>query len=110
VSNPQDDRLSEADKAQTRANLGLAGELVKALISHPEPFEDIPDNATIVFLPDDDPQLATSNMKIFDKFANGEINVDGPVVRMRWPRSQGLATMGEEPISLVDNEREIAEE
>jgi hypothetical protein len=110
VSDSERDRLSEEEKVQTKANLHLSAEFVKALISHPELFEDIPDNATIVFLPDDDPQLATSNMKIFDKLANGEIKAGGPVVRMRWPRFQGLATMGEEPISLVDNEREVAEE
>jgi len=42
-------------------NLTLAFQLADAIVDDPALLEKIPEGATVIFLPDDDPELATAN-------------------------------------------------
>ncbi|MDQ3397844.1 MAG: hypothetical protein M3511_08765 [Deinococcota bacterium] len=49
-----------------------AGEFTKALMDWPELREQIPEHATVVILPDEDPELASYNVSLVYK-AEGEV-------------------------------------
>jgi hypothetical protein len=73
------DELTPEDRAQISGNLRLAKQFVRELIEHPEWHDILPDSATIVLLPGDDPGDHTLS------FANVEL-------------AQQLRTRGERPI------------
>jgi hypothetical protein len=92
------ERLTSDETAQTTANLRLAAQFVHELIDHPERHEALPDNATVVFLPGDDPgdsALSHANMKMARRFAAqgrdvvawaiGTPAIPGPQILPRWP-------------------------
>ena len=59
--------LSTAEKFQISANLRLAAQFVRELIDEPEHHDVLPDDATIVLLPPDDPenrQLSFANVEM----------------------------------------------
>ncbi|HEX5502049.1 MAG TPA: DUF5647 family protein [Thermomicrobiales bacterium] len=48
----------------TGRNLVRAGEFLQAVLDDPALVEQIPDGATLVLIPDDDPELARFNMDL----------------------------------------------
>ena len=48
-------------------NLGLGFEFDRYLLEHPEILEKIPENALLVLLPQDDPELAQANLELAKK-------------------------------------------
>ena len=48
-------------------NLALGFEFDKYLLEHPEILEKIPENALVVLLPQDDPELAKANIALAKK-------------------------------------------
>ena len=59
-------------------NLVLGFEFDKYVMRHPELLQDIPENALIVLLPRDDPELAKKNLKL----ANEAREPGQPIVRV----------------------------
>lgn len=54
-------------------NLVLAGELIAAQLADPALLEEIPDGATVILIPDDDPALAEHNLALVrEVFARGK--------------------------------------
>ena len=45
-------------------NLALAGQFLQAVLDDPALVEQIPDGATLVLIPDDDPELARFNLDL----------------------------------------------
>ena len=45
-------------------NLTLSTELARAIIDDPVLLEEIPEGATVILLPDDDPDLAQANLEL----------------------------------------------
>lgn len=96
------ERLTPSEVAQTTANLRLAAQFLRELIEHPERHEALPDEATVVLLPGDDPgdpELSRANMQMALNLARQGRNVTtwvvgasampGPQVMPRWPFSPG---------------------
>ncbi len=64
-------------------NLILGGEFTKHILEHPDLLERIPDEAHVILLPEDDPQLCEENRKIARKrLEDGEAVVYVKVERM----------------------------
>jgi hypothetical protein len=55
--------LDEATISRVSRNLNLAGRFTLAAFNDPSILDDIPDNGEIVLIPDDDPELAESNLR-----------------------------------------------
>ncbi len=58
-------------------NLDLAEEHLLHVLEHPEILEQIPDNAHVILLPGDDPELFESNLHVANQLAR-EMSYDGP--------------------------------
>lgn len=59
--NERDAVLSEAERAQTDANLELAVRFIQEYLDDPDYFGEIPTGSAVVLLPPDDPDLAAAN-------------------------------------------------
>ena len=55
------------EKKYFARNLTLSAEFSRYLFGHPELVEQIPKNAQVVILPEDDPELCRFNKKIAEK-------------------------------------------
>ncbi len=55
--------LTEAAASRVTRNLELAGRFTLSIVADPSILDEIPDNEEIVLIPDDDPQLAESNLR-----------------------------------------------
>jgi hypothetical protein len=47
-----------ASERRITANIGLAGRFIDSIFENPALLDDIPDGASVIFLPDDDRRLA----------------------------------------------------
>ncbi len=55
--------LDEATISRVTRNSGLAGRFTRSIVENPSILDEIPDNGQIVLIPDDDPELAESNLR-----------------------------------------------
>lgn len=51
-------------KVAAERNLALSQAFTRSLLEHPETLDDVPDGATIIFLPSGDPELAAYNRAV----------------------------------------------
>lgn len=65
-----DATFDRATVGQTTANIGLAGDLFQEILTSPDALDEIPDDATLVLLPNDDPGLALRNLAMAGRLAN----------------------------------------
>ena len=67
----------------------LGVEFDRYLLEHPEILEQIPDNAEIYFLPEEDPELSEENLKAAEsQRANGRAVLFVRIGRLSPPRSR----------------------
>lgn len=66
---------------QVHKNMELSEQFSLYALDHPEILEQIPEGAQVVFLPEDDPELAEQNQKILDRLTHEQVTV--VIVRMR---------------------------
>jgi hypothetical protein len=67
----------------------LGVEFDRYLLEHPEVLEEIPENAEIYFLPEDDPELSEENFKMAEAHkASGKKIVLVKIGRLSPPRSR----------------------
>ncbi len=72
-----------------RKNHLLGVEFDRYLLEHPEILEQIPENAEIYFLPEDDPELSQENFKMAEAHkASGNKIVLVKIGRLSPPRSR----------------------
>ncbi|MGE0681398.1 MAG: DUF5647 family protein [Candidatus Binatia bacterium] len=64
-------------------NLTLSTEFNKYLIEHPEFAEQIPDEAVVVLLPADDPELCQENLRLTEANKSIDDAPNRPVVHVR---------------------------
>src|SRR6476620_10715042 len=50
--------------AITTRNLGVAGQFFRSVLNDPEILDGIPDDATVVLMPADDPEIAHANLEM----------------------------------------------
>ena len=67
-------------------NVTLSTEFNKYLIEHPEFAEQIPDEAAVVLLPEDDPELCRENLRLAELNRKVDDLPDRPVVRVKIER------------------------
>ncbi len=65
-----------------RKNLILASEFDRYVLEHPEFSEQIPHNAQIVLMPDDDPELSRKNLEL----SEAQREAGQPVIYVRIER------------------------
>jgi len=99
------------DEAVVQKNLTLFFEFQQYVLEHPEILDDVPDDAQIVLLPKDDPELYRTNLEAARESRENDdvsdrpivyIEIDGlapprsrvinPRVRNRPPTSEPVAT------------------
>jgi len=68
-----------ADAAQTTANIRLAGRFLREIVDDPAILDTLPDDATVVLLPEGDPDLAGANLNLALRLAERET----PNIRLR---------------------------
>lgn len=56
--------MSLTYEEQMNRNLELTEAHLRAVIEHPELLNEIPDGATVIYLPDDDPELREANLEM----------------------------------------------
>lgn len=66
---------------QVHKNMELSEQFSLSALEHPEILEQIPEGAHVVFLPEDDPELAEQNQKLLDRLSQEQATV--VIVRMR---------------------------
>jgi hypothetical protein len=69
-----------------RRNLDLHAEWMRYVFESPDVLDRIPPQAVLVFVPDDDVELATENLKTADSARRAGNSV--VVIRMKTPRPQ----------------------
>ncbi len=81
------DRMRKEDVFKKNHLLGI--EFDRYLLEHPDILEQIPENAEIYFLPEDDPDLSQENLKIAESQKNeGRKIVLVKIGRLSPPRSR----------------------
>jgi hypothetical protein len=53
-----------SDSDFVQRNISLSFDFAKAIVDDPTILEEIPDGATLVLLPDDDPELSRENLRL----------------------------------------------
>ena len=56
--------MSREDERIITENIKLGFEFARNLVDDPSSLEDIPDGATVVIIPDDDPEVAERNIEL----------------------------------------------
>ncbi len=69
---PRDEISSDA---QEEKNISLAFGFMRDVVDNPALLDEIPNNATIVFLPDDDPEQIEANLQLAIRSARAGKNV-----------------------------------
>ena len=67
-------------------NVTLSTEFNKYLIEHPEFADQIPDDAVVILLPADDPELCQENLKLAERNQTIDDIPDRPVVQVKIER------------------------
>ncbi len=67
-------------------NVTLSTEFNKYLIEHPEFAEQIPDEAVVILLPDDDPELCQENLQLAERNRIVDDMPDRPMVHVKIER------------------------
>ncbi|MBI3801275.1 MAG: hypothetical protein HY268_30425 [Deltaproteobacteria bacterium] len=67
-------------------NVTLSTEFNKYLVEHPEFVEQIPEEAVVVLLPEDDPELCQENLRLVDQNRKIDDVPNRPVVHVRIER------------------------
>ncbi len=67
-------------------NVTLSTEFNKYLLEHPEFAEQIPDEAVVVLLPADDPQLCQENLRLLEANKSLDDMPSRPIVHVRIER------------------------
>jgi hypothetical protein len=67
-------------------NVTLSTEFNKYLVEHPEFAERIPDEAVVVLLPEDDPELCRENLRLAESNRKIDDRPDRLIVRVRIER------------------------
>lgn len=73
--------LSLTKKYRVTFFMELSEQFSLYALEHPEILEQIPERAQVVFLPEDDPELAEQNQKLLDRFSQEQVTM--VIVRMR---------------------------
>ena len=81
------DKMRKEDLFKKNHIIGV--EFDRYLLEHPEVLEEIPENAEIYFLPEDDPELSQENLKIAEsQKAEGKKVLLVKIGRLSPPRSR----------------------
>jgi len=81
------DKMRKEDLFKKNHIIGV--EFDRYLLEHPEVLEEIPENAEIYFLPEDDPELSQENLKIAEiQKAEGRKVLLVKIGRLSPPRSR----------------------
>jgi len=67
-------------------NVTLSTEFNKYLIEHPEFAEQIPDEAVVILLPADDPELCQENLQLAERNKAIDDILDRPVIHVKIER------------------------
>lgn len=74
----QAEGIDRATARHTTQNIRLAGRFFQRVLADPAILDEVPDGATVVLLPDDDPRLAAANLRMADRLIDA-----GKAVRLQ---------------------------